>query len=87
MVRMVDGPPALLFAGHLQGDRPILVYRVASLDDAVAELEAGGGTVSHEFGIPHGPVREVELPGGHRMAIYELTRPETAQHLEGRRDF
>jgi hypothetical protein len=87
MVRMVDGPPALLFAGHLQGDRPILVYRVASLDDAVAELEAEGGTVSHEFGIPHGPVREVELPGGHRMAIYELTRPETAEHLEGRRDF
>jgi hypothetical protein len=87
MVRLGDGPPALLFAGHLEGERPVLVYRVASMEDAVAELERDGGSAGHEFGIPHGPVREVELPGGHRVAIYELTRPEVAERLEGRREF
>jgi hypothetical protein len=83
-------PPAgsaLLLAGHLEGERPVLVFRVASLDAAVAELEAAGATVSAEFGIPHGPVREVEALGGHRIAIYELTRPEAADRLDGRRDF
>jgi hypothetical protein len=87
MARMTDGPPALLFAGHLEGERPVLVFRVASMEDAVAELEGQGGKAGHEFGIPHGPVRELELPGGHRVAIYELTRPGAAEHLQGRRDF
>ena len=79
--------PAVLLAGHLEGERPVLVFRVESLDAATAELEAAGATVSGEFGIPHGPVREVEAPGGHRIAIYELTRPGAAEHLAGRRDF
>jgi hypothetical protein len=26
-------------------------------------------------------------PGGHRVAIYELTRPGVAERLAGRRDF
>jgi len=86
MLRAGAGPPFLL-AGHLDGERPILVFRVESLDAAASELEAAGATVSEEFGIPHGPVREVEAPGGHRLAIYELTRPETAAHLQGRRDW
>ncbi|MFL5895053.1 MAG: hypothetical protein ACJ76Z_08055, partial [Thermoleophilaceae bacterium] len=87
MVRMATGGPALLLAGHLEGERPVLVFRVASLAGAVDELEASGGSAGSEFGIPHGPVREVEVPGGHRLAIYELTRPGAAEHLEGRRDF
>ena len=87
MVHPTDAPPAVLLAGHLEGERPVLVFRVASLDGAVAEVEAAGGQVGPEFGIPHGEVREVELPGGHRVAIYELTRPERAGQLEGRRDF
>jgi catechol 2,3-dioxygenase-like lactoylglutathione lyase family enzyme len=86
MLRAPDGPPFLL-AGHLEGERPILVFRVESLDAAAEELEAAGATVSQEFGIPHGPVREIEAPGGHRLAIYELTRPEAAEHLAGRRDW
>ena len=86
MLRPVEGP-ALLLAGHLEGERPVLVFRVASLDAAVTELEAAGVAVSPEFGIPHGPVREIEARGGHRIAIYELTRPETGERLEGRRDF
>jgi len=39
------------------------------------------------FGIPHGPCAEIEAPGGHRAAIYELTRPEAPEHLAGPRDF
>jgi hypothetical protein len=79
--------PAVLLAGHLVGERPVLVFRVESLDAATAELESAGATVSGEFGIPHGPVREIEAPGGHRLAIYELTRPGAAEHLAGRRDW
>jgi catechol 2,3-dioxygenase-like lactoylglutathione lyase family enzyme len=86
MLRASAGPPFLL-AGHLEGERPILVFRVESLDAAAAELEAAGASVSAEFGIPHGPVREVEAPGGHRLALYELTRPGAAEHLQGRRDW
>jgi mannose-6-phosphate isomerase-like protein (cupin superfamily) len=40
MVRLSPTPPALLLAGHLAGDRPVLVYRVADLEQAVAELNA-----------------------------------------------
>ena len=86
MVQPAAGP-AVLLAGHLEGERPVLVFRVASLETAVAEAEAAGAAISAEFGIPHGPIREIEAAGGHRLAVYELTRPETAQHLRGRRDW
>lgn len=86
MLQAGGGTPVLL-AGHLEGERPILVFRVDSLDAAATELEAAGASVSSEFGIPHGPVREVVQPGGHRIAIYELTRPGAAEHLRGRRDW
>jgi hypothetical protein len=87
MVELTEDAPALLFADHLDGERPILVYRVADLDAAVAELKAQGCDVSEPFGIPPGPCAEIEGPGGHRLAIYELTRPEVLERLAGRRDF
>ena len=87
MVELSEGSPALLFADHLDGERPILVYRVADLDAAITELKESGCEVSEPFGIPHGPCAEIEAPGGHRLAIYELTRPEVAEHLAGRQDF
>ena len=40
MIELTEGPPRILLADHLEGDRPILVYRVASFDDA---LEAAQG--------------------------------------------
>jgi hypothetical protein len=86
MLQLGEGPP-LLLAGHLAGERPIFVFRVESLNAAAAELQAGGAEVSPEFGIPHGPIREVEAPGGHRLAIYQLTRPEVAERIRGRRDW
>ena len=40
MIRLGGEGPAILLTDHLAGDRPILVYRVESLADAVAALEA-----------------------------------------------
>jgi hypothetical protein len=87
MVRMTDSPPALLLAGHLHGDRPVLVFRVDDLDAAVAAVEARGYEAGERFGIPHGPGCMLEAPGGQRLALYELTRPEADERLAGRRDF
>lgn len=87
MVQLSDGPPGLLLAGHLEGDRPILIYRVADLDRAMERLEARGWHPEPRFGIPHGPCCSFRTPGGHRIAIYELTRPQASTHLAGRRDF
>jgi hypothetical protein len=87
MVKLSDEPPDILLAGHLEGERPILVYRVADLDAAIQGLEARGWGPEPRFGIPHGPCCAFNAPGGHRLAVYELTRPETAAHLAGRRDF
>lgn len=41
MIRLSPDPPALLLAGHLPGDQPVLVHRVPDLERAVAELQAG----------------------------------------------
>ncbi len=87
MVRLAPGPPDLLLSEHLDGSRPVLVYRVESLEDAAAELRRRGLDPGPELGIPYGPIHSFTLPGGHRIAIYELTRPERAASLEGRRDF
>ena len=85
MVRPAAGP-AILLAGHLEG-HPILVFRVESLDEATRELEAAGASVSGEFEIPPGAIREIEAPGGQRLAIYEETRPERIASISRRRDW
>ena len=86
MVQLTPEPPAVLLAGHLEGERPILVFRVADLDESVAAVE-NGYEAGERFGIPHGPGCMLEAPGGQRVAIYQLTRPEVAERLVGRRDF
>ena len=87
MVKLTEQPPRILFAGHLEGERPILVFRVANLERTIEELAARGWAPGDRFGIPHGPCCEVTTPSGHRLAIYELTRPGADEHLAGRRDF
>lgn len=87
MLELGEGPPALLLAGHLEGERPVLVYRVADLDAAVEQLEARGLRLEAQLEIPHGPCAEFVSTGGHRIAIYEPTRPGATQHFAGRRDF
>src|SRR5689334_10625225 len=88
MVRLAPGSPEILLADHLGGERPVLVYRVPDLAAASDALRARGFDPGPELGIPHGPMRSFELPGsGHRVAIYELTRPGARTRFEGRRDF
>ena len=87
MVRMTPAPPAVLLAGHLDDERPVLVFRVASLDAAVAAVEKRGFDAGERFGIPHGPGCMLDAPGGQRLAVYERTRPEADERLAGRRDF
>lgn len=87
MVELAEEPPALLLAGHLEGDQPVLVYRVEDLEHALEELAERGAEVAVRFGIPHGPGAELMTPGPQRLALYELTRPEAAARLAGRRDF
>ena len=87
MIELTDGPPRIVLAGHLEGDRPILVYRVADLAAAERALDALGWPHGHDLEIPQGPVRSFEAPGGQRLAIYELTRPGVIESFAGRRDF
>ena len=87
MVRLQPDPPALLLAGHLDGDRPVLVYRVPDLEGNVAQLTSRGVEAGARFEIPHGPGVELVNPGPQRLALYELTRPAAAERLFGRRDF
>jgi hypothetical protein len=86
-VELSTGPPLILLTDHLEGDRPILVYRVADLTRSLAAMEAAGWERASTFEIPHGPCCSFVTPGGHRIALYQLTRPEAAAHFEGRRDF
>jgi hypothetical protein len=71
----------------LEGDQPVLVHRVADLERAIDDLSGRGVPVAARFGIPHGPGAELVCPGPQRLALYQLTRPEAAQRLAGRRDF
>jgi hypothetical protein len=86
MVRLGAGP-GVLVAEHLEGDRPVLVFRVTDLEATIAELEERGAGVGERFGIPPGEGVLLELPGPQRMAVYEETRPERMASIEGRRDF
>jgi hypothetical protein len=86
-LRLTGDPPLLLLADHVEGDRPILVFRVDDLAASLAELQARGWQRADTFEIPHGPCCSFRTAGGHRVALYQLTRPEVAAHFEGRRDF
>ena len=86
-VELTSGPPIVLLTDHLEGERPILVYRVPDLPATLEVLRVRGWTPQGTFEIPQGPCCSFTGPGGHRVALYQLVRPEVAAHLEGRRDF
>ena len=77
----------MLLTDHLEGEHAILVYRVTDLEASLAELEERGWKRAETFEIPHGPCCSFIGPGGHRVALYQLTRPEVGAHFEGRFDF
>jgi catechol 2,3-dioxygenase-like lactoylglutathione lyase family enzyme len=81
-----DGP-RLLLAGHLTGEAPVLLHRVSSLDETLTELGARGLEPEHRVELPLGPAVTFRTPGGQRLGLYELTRPEVDGHFAGRADF
>lgn len=87
MVDLADGSPPILLTDHLEGERAVLVYRVASLEGSMADLEGRGWERQAPFEIPHGPCCSFTTPGGHRIAIYEAVRPGATEHFAGRHDF
>ena len=87
MLELGEPPPNLLLADHLEGDRPVLVHRVANLQDAMVTLESRGWQRGATLEIPQGPICSFAMPGGHRLAIYQLTRPAVIEQFAGRRDF
>jgi hypothetical protein len=85
MVRLAEAGPALLLAEHLHDQPPILVFRVDDLTLAQTRLEADG-IQGESLELPHGPCFRFDMPGGQRMAIYQLTRPEANTMWDGRMD-
>jgi hypothetical protein len=89
MVRLTaaEAGPALVLAEHLEGDQPILVFRVDDVDAAIAELQRRGVALGSHFEMPYGVGIQVSSPGPQRLALYERSRPERGDSLAGRRDF
>ena len=87
MVALGSGPPPVLLTDHVEGERPILVYRVTDLAVAVAELARRGWTPHRSLEIPPGPCTSFTTPSGHRIALYQVVRPGVLEHFEDRRDF
>lgn len=87
MLRLSDDPPAILLTDHLDGDRSVLVYRVADLAESMAALEARGWTRERTLELPPGPATTFRTPGGHRIALYEPSRLFVLAGFSGRRDF
>jgi len=87
LIKLTEEPPHVLLTDHLEGEQPILVYRVTDLEESLSEMESRGWKRDETFEIPHGPCCSFKGPGGHRVALYQLTRPEAGAHFEGRFDF
>jgi hypothetical protein len=87
MLELGSAPPHLLLADHLEGDRPVLVFRVDDLDATIRELRERGWRSGTRLEIPQGPICSFETPAGERLAIYQLTRPQVIDSFAGRRDF
>jgi predicted enzyme related to lactoylglutathione lyase len=86
-VRISQTGPALLLANHLEGNIPLLIYRVDDLDGAIATMSnRGWQPESGPFEIPHGPCVTFKDPSGQQFALYELVRPEVNEHFRGRID-
>lgn len=79
--------PSIVVTDHLDGDRPIHVYAVDSLDAAAASLSKRGWVRERAQELPMGPAITFRTPGSLRFALVELTRPFVLDSFKGRHDF
>ena len=84
-VALAPEGPRLVLAGHLAGDAPVLLHRVDDLDATLADLD--GLEIEARVELPLGPCATLRTPGGQRLGLYELTRPEVDAQFAGRFDF
>ena len=87
MLALTDAPPYVLLADHVDGEVPILVYRVSDLRAAIKSLEQRGWERGHSLELPMGPAHSFTTPGGQRVAMYQRSRPGVVESFRGRRDF
>jgi hypothetical protein len=87
MLRVSAAGPPVLLADHVEGDAPFLVYRVADLGAAVRELRKSGWRKGRRIELPMGAAFSFAAPGGQRVALFELSRPQVVASFAGRRDF
>jgi hypothetical protein len=83
LIRLSRDGPGLLFAEHLEGDQPVLIFRVPDLEAAEATLP--DDVLEERFEFPYGVGRL--LVGPRRLAIYQRTHAERGRGIEGRHDF
>jgi hypothetical protein len=77
----------VVLAGHLEGDAPVLLHRVADLDETLGDLGGRGLQPERRVELPFGPCATFRTPGGQRLGFYALTRPGADGRFAGRADF
>ena len=87
MLELGTQGPRILLTDHLGDQRTVLIYRVEDLVQTQKDLRGKGWKRGRSIEIPHGPCLSFATPGGQRVAMYQLTRPEVAKHFAGRMDF
>ncbi len=87
MLEVGSSGPRVLLTDHLEDQRTILICRVEDLARTEKELRSKGWKRGRSLDIPHGPYISFATPGGQRVAVYQLSRPEVAKHFVGRTDF
>jgi hypothetical protein len=87
MLRLGRSKPPILLTDHLDTDMPVLVYRVADVNEARDELRKSGWKKGRMLELPMGTAMSFTAPGGQRIALFELSRPFVEKSFRGRRDF
>ena len=87
MLKLGRSKPPILLTDHLDGDMPVLVYRVPDVDQARDALRKRGWKKGRMLELPMGTALSFQSPGGQRIALFELSRPFVEKSFRGRRDF